>query len=120
LGYRGVGVLLELWRGWGLDELLDELMPVGADRLRPAAVVAALSLQRCVDPGSTLYAARWLPRTALVELLGLDPQSFNNTRLHRVLDDLDAATVALMSKLARQYEQRDGAFVSMFLDVSDA
>jgi transposase len=120
LRYLDLAVLLELWRGWGLDELLDALMPVGAERLRPAAVVAALSLQRCVDPGSTLYAARWLPRTALVELLGLDPHSFNNTRLHRVLDDLDAATLALMSKLARRYEQRDGAFVSMFLDVSDA
>jgi transposase len=119
LRYLDLAVLLELWREWGLDKLLDELMPPGEERLRPAAVVAALSLQRCVDPGSTLYATRWLPRTALVELLDLEPKSFNNTRLHRVLDDLDAATATLMSKLARRYEERDGAFVSLFLDVSD-
>lgn len=120
LRYLDLAVLLELWRGWGLDELLEGLMPAGSDRLRPAAVVAALSLQRCVDPGSTLFAARWLPRTALVELLDLDPQSFNNTRLHRVLEDLDAAGPALMSQLSRRYEERDGAFASLFLDVSDA
>lgn len=120
LRYLDVAVLLELWRHWRLDELFNELIPPGAERLQPAAVVAALSLQRCVDPGSTLSATRWLPRTALVELLGLDAKSFNNTRLHRTLDDLDGATPALMSALARRYEERDGAFASMFLDVSDA
>ena len=120
LRYLDLAVLLELWRGLGLDVMLDELMPAGAEHLRPADVVAALSLQRCVDPGSKLYAARWMPRTALVELLGLDPSSFNNTRLHRVLTDLDAAGSALMSKLARRYEERDGAFATLFLDVSDA
>jgi hypothetical protein len=30
-----------------------------------------LTIQRCVDPGSKLYATRWLPETALVELLGI-------------------------------------------------
>jgi hypothetical protein len=120
LRYLDVAVLLELWREWGLDDLFEELMPASEAELRPASVVAALSIQRCVDPGSTLYATRWLPRTALVELLDLAPRSFNNTRLHRVLDDLDTATMALMSKLPRRYAERDGAFASLFLDVSDA
>jgi hypothetical protein len=120
LRYLDLAVLLELWREWGLDELLSELIPAGAELLQPAAVIAALSLQRCVDPGSTLAATRWLPRTALVELLQLDDKSFNNTRLHRTLDALDGASSALMSKLARRYEERDGVFASMFLDVSDA
>jgi hypothetical protein len=120
LRYLDVAVLLELWRDWGLDDLLEELMPTSEAELRPASIVAALSIQRCVDPGSTLYATRWLPRTALVELLHLAPRSFNNTRLHRVLDDLDTVTSALMSKLPRRYAERDGAFVSLFLDVSDA
>ncbi len=56
LRYLDVAVLLELWREWGLDEILDELMPTGEAQVRPASVVAALTLQRCVDPGSKLYA----------------------------------------------------------------
>jgi hypothetical protein len=103
LRYLDLAVLLELWRGWGLDTLLDELLPEGEASLPAASIVAALSMQRCVDPGSKLYATRWLPRTALVELLGIAPRSFNNTRVHRVLDDLDAATTALMAKLPRRY-----------------
>jgi hypothetical protein len=120
LRYLDVAVLLELWRELELDALLDEVMPAGESSLPPASVVAALSIQRCVEPGSKLFAVRWVPRTALVELLDIPRGHFNNTRLHRVLDDLDAATKALMAKLPKRYAQRDGAFASLFLDVSDA
>lgn len=119
LSYLDVAVLLELWRDWGLDVLLNELMPEGEATVPPASVVAALCIQRCVDPGSKLYAARWLPRTALPELLDLKPESYNNTRLHRVLDDLDSVTTGLMAKLPRRYIERDGGFVSLFTDVTD-
>jgi hypothetical protein len=119
LRYLDLAVLLELWRQWGLHERLDELLPQGEATLRPSSVVAALVLQRCVDPGSKLYASRWLPRTALPELLDLEPEGFNNTRLHRVLEDLDSATRSLMAKLPKHYEQRDGAFASLFMDVTD-
>lgn len=119
LSYLDVAVLLELWREWGLDVLLNELMPEGEAAVPPASVVAALAIQRCVDPGSKLYAARWLPRTALPELLDLEPESYNNTRLHRVLDELDGVTTELMAKLPRRYVERDGAFVSLFADVTD-
>lgn len=120
LRYLDLAVLLDLWREARLPELLDELMPAGDHDVSPAAVVAALALQRCVDPGSKLYATRWLPRTALPELLGIEPGQFNNTRLHRVLDELDQSTTALMAKLPRGYVEREGAFASLFLDVSDA
>jgi len=119
LRYLDLAVLLELWRETGLAAALDELLPAGDATVSPAAVVAALTLQRCVDPGSKLCAVRWLPRTALPELLAIAPGSFNNTRLHRVLDDLDNVTTALMAKLPARYVERDGSFVSLFMDVSD-
>jgi hypothetical protein len=119
LRYLDIAVLLQLFRDLGLEELLTDLMPAGEDVVPPASVVAALVLQRCVDPGSKLYASRWLPRTALPELLHLAPSSFNNTRLHRVLDDLDGATRTLIAKLPACYAERDGAFASLFLDVTD-
>jgi hypothetical protein len=57
----------------------------------PAAEVAALVIQRLVDPNSKLAATAWFPRSALPELLDVAPSRFNNTRIHRVLDLLDAA-----------------------------
>ncbi len=119
LRFLDLAVLLELWRQWGLDELLAPILPVGEAHVPPAAVVCALALQRCVAPGSKLRAARWFPRTSLPELLGIRPKSFNNTRVHRVLDALDEATPALMRKLPRLYAKRDGAFAAMFMDVTD-
>lgn len=120
LRYLDVAVLLEIWREWGLDDLINPLMPEGEADICPASVVSVLAVERCVDQGSKLYATRWFPRTALPELLGVAPTSFNNTRLHRVLDALDDSTSALMRRLPRRYEEREGAFASLFIDVTDA
>jgi len=117
--YLDVAVVLALWNQWGLSSVLDDSFGPRLDQVSPSAVVAALATQRCVDPGSKLYATRWFPETALPELLGLAPKAFNNTRLHRVLDDLDAATPALMARLPKLYREKDGAFAHLFLDVTD-
>jgi transposase len=119
LRYLDVAVPLELWREWKLSELLDELIPVGQADVAPATIISALVIQRLVDPGSKLFATEWFPRSALPELQGVAPASFNNTRLHRVLDALDGVGHELMAKLPRRYEEKEGAFASLFLDVTD-
>lgn len=111
--------MLALWDEWQLTQLLDDLMPPGAADVAPAAVVAALTMQRGLDPGSKLYATRWFPKSALPELLQVPAVAFNNSRLHRVLDGLDAAGSSLMGKLPMRYQDRDGAFASLFLDATD-
>jgi hypothetical protein len=119
LRYLDLAVLREVWREWELDSILDELLPQHGSDIAPRDVVAALTLQRCVDPGSKLYAEQWFPTTALPELLGVDPARFNNTRLHRVLEQLDEVTPRLMQRLARHYRER-GEYAALFLDVTDA
>ena len=119
LRYLDAAVLLAVWDEWRLTELLDELLPKGSADVAPALVLAALAIQRGVDPGSKLYATRWFPTSALPELLGLSPSTFNNTRIHRVLDALDAVGPALMGKLPARYQGHDGAFVSLLLDTTD-
>lgn len=119
LRYLDLAVLLELWRAWQLDEILAAVLPPSEAVVPLAAVVCSLVLQRCVMPGSKLHATRWLPTTALPELLSIAPSSFNNTRVHRALDALEESTDLLMPKLASRYRQRDGAFVALFIDVTD-
>src|ERR1043165_6403181 len=119
LRYLDVAVLLELWHGWELDDLLGAVMGPSDASVAASAVVAALCIQRCVDPGSKLYATEWMPRTALPQLLSLPTASFNNTRVHRVLDQLDAATTSLMPRLVERYQSREGVFASLFIDVTD-
>jgi hypothetical protein len=119
LAYLDVAVALEMWRHWRLDELLTAVMPDSEHEVSDASVVAALTIQRCVAPGSKLYAQRWYPRTALPELLAIPPAQFNNTRIHRVLDLLDQGTAELQKRLPERYAAREGAFTALFLDVTD-
>ena len=118
--YLDVAVLLEMWKRWDLSGLLDELMPLGDALVAPAAVVAALAIQRCVAPSPKGYTPSWFRKTALPELLGVPLGQFNNTRLHRVLDALDSAGPSLMERLPRLYTKREGKFVTLFLDVTDS
>jgi hypothetical protein len=119
LRYLDAAVLLALWDEWQLSQMLDDLLPRGSADVAPGAVLCALTLQRALDPGSKLYATRWFPKSALPELLQVPPAVFNNSRVHRALDALDAAGSALMGKLPVRYQDRDGAFASLFLDATD-
>jgi hypothetical protein len=120
LRYLDLAVLRALWCEWKLDEIIDDLLPKKASEIAPSDVVAALTFQRCVDPGSKLYAERWFPTTCLPELLRVDADRFNNTRLHRVLEQLEKATPTLMQRLSRQYGAQVGRSAAFFLDVTDA
>ena len=69
LEYLDVGVALAIWDSWKLTELFNRLLPRGAETVPSALVIASLVIQRCIAPGSKLYAQRWFPTTALPELL---------------------------------------------------
>jgi transposase len=120
LDYLPAAVCLELWRGWKLAELFNRLLPQGSKDEPDWKVLAALTIQRCVEPGSKLLAQRWFPRTALPELLDLAPAQFHNTRLHRALEELARVDEELQQALPQRYEQKHGAFRALFIDVTDA
>lgn len=120
LAYLDVAVALEMWRSWELSELLHRLIAERDVAVRAAEVICALTIHRCVAPGSKLQAQRWFPRTALPELLGARPAHFHNTRIHRVLDKLDRIETGLQDGLVRRYRQRNGTFATLFTDVTDA
>lgn len=120
LSYLDVAVALETWNRWKLPGLLNRLLPQKNEAVPPGAVIAALVLHRCNDPGSKLYAQRWFPRTALPELLDIEPGQFGNTRIHRVLESLDRIEDNLQAELVKRYRSKDGLFATIFMDVTDA
>jgi hypothetical protein len=116
--YLDVAVLLRLWRDTGLAALLADLLggsgDVGADQ-----VVVSLVAHRCVDPGSKLAATRWFPTTALPELLGVRPEQFNNSRVHRALEALEQVEGVLQARLPHVVRRVHGASVRLFIDATD-
>lgn len=123
LRYLDVAVGWELWRAWSLNALVRRAFPGREADVPDCDVLATLVVQRLVAPASKLAATRWFPRTALPELLGISPGQYNNSRLHRVLGELDeGADERLQDALAEQYRQgRERTSVSqvVFVDLTD-
>jgi transposase len=119
LDYLDVAVVVETLRQLGLTDELARLLPRAESEVGPDRIVEALVVQRCLEPESKLEAVRWFPRTALPELLGVSPAQFNNTRVHRVLGQLEAMEQELMRALSRCCHEQHGRFATLFLDVTD-
>ena len=66
-----------------------------------------------------MAATRWVPTTALPEVLGLDVVPFHNSRIHRVLEKLYDVTGEFQQRLSEQCSNQDGAGGVMFMDVTD-
>lgn len=117
--YLDLAVYMDCWRQWGLSTLLEDL--AGNKRLKLAFcdVILQLVLQRCCEPSSKLNATRWVPKTALPELLSFDVSSFHNSRIHRDLEALDNINEPLQQRLCSLYSSRDKNPGVMFMDVTD-
>jgi hypothetical protein len=118
--FLDLAVLIDCWRSWNLDSLFNRLAGGPETTIPFAHALLALVLQRCCAPGSKLQASRWMPKTAIPELLRFDADAFNNTRVHRTLEILHSIHLPLQEALGNLYEQREGGgFRALFMDVTD-
>jgi transposase len=94
---------LALWRGMGLEDLCEELLPAGQERISWAKMAAVLVTARFCEPSSELHIAEdWYRRTALCDLLQLGDEEVNKDRLYRGLDHLLAHKAALEAHLSKR------------------
>ena len=119
LDWLDIAVVIAVLRRLGVDTVLADLLERDEAEVADADVVLSLVAQRCVDPDSKLAAVKWFGRTALPELLGIPMGRFNNTRIHRVLERLEAADEQLQQRLASAVNAHTGGFSLLFLDVTD-
>jgi len=119
LNWLDIAVVVAVLRRLGVDALLADLLERDEAEVADADVVLSLVVQRCVDPDSKLAAVKWFGRTALPELLGIPMGRFNNTRIHRVLERLEAVDELPQQRLASAVDAHTGGFSLLFLDVTD-
>ena len=101
--FGDVYLALALWRGLGLDELCERLLPAGQERVSWAKMAAVLVTARFCEPSSELHIAEdWYRRTALCDLLQLGDEEVNKDRLYRGLDHLLVHKAALEAHLSRR------------------
>jgi transposase len=101
--FGDVYLALALWRGTGLAELCERLLPAGKEQVRWDKMAAVLVAARLCEPSSELHIAEdWYRRTALADLLQLDDAQVNKDRLYRGLDQLLQHKSALEAHLFRR------------------
>ena len=101
--FGDVYLALALWRGSGLAQLCEELLPAGKERVAWEKMAAVLVTARLCEPSSELHIAEdWYRRTALGDLLQLDDAQVNKDRLYRALDELLVHKSALEAHLSRR------------------
>jgi transposase len=101
--FGDVYLALALWRGTGLAELCERLLPAGKERISWAKMAAVLVAARLCEPSSELHIAEdWYRRTALFDLLQLEDDQVSKDRLYRALDHLILHKEALEAHLSRR------------------
>jgi transposase len=101
--FGDIYLALALWRGTGLAELCERLLPAGKERISWAKMAAVLVTGRLCEPSSELHIAEdWYRRTALSDLLQLEDDQVNKDRLYRALDHLILHKDALEAHLSRR------------------
>ncbi|MGH7190251.1 MAG: IS1634 family transposase [Acetobacteraceae bacterium] len=101
--FGDVYLALALWRGIGLEEVCERLLPAGRERIPWAKIAAVLVAARFCEPSSELHIAEdWYRRTALADLLQLGDEEVNKDRLYRALDHLLAHKAELEAHLSRR------------------
>jgi transposase len=101
--FGDVYLALALWRGTGLEELCESLLPVAKEQVPWAKMMSVLVAARLCEPSSELHIAEdWYRRTALSDLLQLSPEQVNKDRLYRALDELLVHKGAIEAHLARR------------------
>jgi transposase len=103
LRFGDVYLALALWRGTGLEQLCERVLPIGKESICWAKVAALLVTARLCEPSSELHIAEdWYRRTALADLLQLGEQEVTKERLYRGLDQLLEHKSALEAHLAKR------------------
>jgi transposase len=101
--FGDVYLALALWRGTGLAQLCEQLLPTGKAQVPWEKIASVLVAARLCEPSSELHIAEdWYRRTALSDLLQLKEEQVNKDRLYRALDELLVHKAAIEAHLSQR------------------
>jgi hypothetical protein len=103
-----------LWKRLELNRFFTEALDHDQAEVPWSRVAAVLAINRLCAPGSELaIEQRWYPTTALDDLLGIEEEQINDTRLYRCLDRF----LPHKTRLEQHLKQRYGELFQVEFDV---
>ena len=100
--FGDVYVALRAWQHLGLDRLLEGRLGPRRAQVPMPVVAAVIAINRLVDPRSERGIHRWLPSTALPELLNFPVARLTLNHLYRCLSLVEPHKRAIENHLAEQ------------------
>jgi hypothetical protein len=97
-----VYVALRAWQHLGLDRLLERRLGRSRAQVPMPVVAAVIAINRLVEPRSERGIHRWLPSTALPELLNFPVARLTLNHLYRCLSLVEPHQRAIENHLAEQ------------------
>ena len=98
-----VYLALALWRRLGLHKILSRLIDSGKEQIAWEQIACILTIARfCGNKSELEVAERWYQDCALQDLLGVQWNRVNETRLYRGLDVLHSHKTALCEHLIQR------------------
>jgi transposase len=115
-----VYLALALWRRLGLHKILSRLIDSGKEQIAWEQIACILTIARfCGNKSELEVAERWYQDCALQDLLGVQWNRVNETRLYRGLDVLHSHKTALCEHLIQRYQDMFGVgFEFLLYDVT--
>ncbi|MBW2740008.1 MAG: IS1634 family transposase [Deltaproteobacteria bacterium] len=116
--YLDVAFLDVIWKQWKISKIF----PQSEDKdVQTSEIVEILTLYRCLDPGSYLFAVDWFNKTALDRILHIDSQHINKSRIFRELDLIEDRKEDIERYLYKALNKRDdGSMHIVFYDLTDS
>jgi transposase len=106
----------ELWKRLGLDGFFERALDDDPADVPWSRVTAVLAINRLCAPGSELAVEeRWYPSTALDDVLEIEEDKINDTRLYRCLDRILPYKTQLEQHLKQRYGELFGAEFEVLL-----
>ena len=123
--YLDVAFLNHLWDNeWGLSSIFplpEETSKTRRKEISTADVAKILAIYRCLDPGSYLSAVEWLGTTACDNIIGIDGEHFNESRIYRELTAMEQQKEAIEQWLYQKLMDRsEESMRIIFFDLSDS
>ena len=104
VSYLDVAVADYFWQHWKLD---DAFSCSTESELSTAMVARILTLNRCLSPCSHYGIPKWIRRTALDEILGVQVRNLNDDKIYYELDKIAQNKLQIESHLFEVTHERD-------------
>ena len=101
--YCDVALVNKFWNYWKLDRAFQTNRDID---IPLSSIAKILTINRCLNPESKSAVPKWFEKTSLPQLLSIDPNKINKSRMFRELRHIEENKENICCHLLSEYKDR--------------